>query len=83
LPGVASCHAYQKLIIWGNFTVLFLSCGPLKRKLGVFLGGHTVAVVACCVVEVVTTCSPVLGRFFDAMIVASGDGEWLWRPIQM
>jgi len=26
---------------------------------------------------VMTACSPVLGRFFDAMIVASGGGEWL------
>jgi len=30
-----------------------------------------------------TACSPMIEQFFDALIVASGDGEWLWRPSQV
>ena len=29
------------------------------------------------------TCSPMVGQFFDTMIVASSDKEWLSRPIKI
>lgn len=38
---------------------------------------HTVTMVAYCVSKMITTFSPMLRKFFDAMIVASSDEEWL------
>ena len=37
----------------------------------------TVAMVTYCVTKMVKTCSPMVGQFFDIMIVASSDKEWL------
>jgi len=48
----------------------------LKLKLGVFLAGHGVAMVTYCVTKMIPTCSPMIGQFFDTMIVASSDNEW-------
>ena len=42
-----------------------------------FLAGHSVAMVTYRVTEIIPTCSPVIGQFFDTMIVASIDKEWL------
>ena len=42
-----------------------------------FLASNTVAMVTLCVTKMITTCSPVIGQFFDTMIVASIDKEWL------
>ena len=56
--------------------MLFLN-KPLKLELRVFLAGHTVAVVTYCVRKMIT-CSPIIGQFFDTMIVASSDKEWLY-----
>ena len=47
----------------------------LKLKLRVFLAGHSVAMVTYCVTKIIPTCSPVIGQFFDTMIVASTDKE--------
>ena len=33
--------------------------------------------------KMMTACSPMIEQFFDAMIVASSDDEWLQRPIQI
>ena len=55
-----------------NFTVPFLKYKPLKLQLRVFLGGYTVAMVTFCVTK---TFSPMIGQFFDTMIVASSDKE--------
>ena len=41
------------------------------------LAGHSVAMVTYCVTKTIPTCSPVIGKFFDTMIVASIDKEWL------
>ena len=57
--------------------MLFLNDKPLKLKLGVFLAGHTVAMVTHCVTKMTTTCSTMIGQFIDKMIVASSDKEWL------
>ena len=35
-----------------------------------------VAMVTYCVTKIIPTCSPVIGQFFDTMIVASTDKEW-------
>ena len=40
--------------------------------------GHTVAMVTYCVTKIITTCSPMIVQFFDTMIVASSDKEWLY-----
>ena len=53
----------------------FLKYKPLKPQLRVFLGGHTVAMVTYCVTKMM--CLPMIAQFFDAMIVASSDKEWL------
>ena len=54
----------------------FLSYKCLKLKLRVFLAGHIVAMVTYCVTKMIPTCSPVIGQFFDTMVVASIDKEW-------
>ena len=53
-----------------------MSYKRLKLKLKVFLAGHIVAMVTYCVTKIISTCSPVIGQFFDTMIVASVDKEW-------
>ena len=62
-----------------NTSVLlpFLKYKLLKLKLRVFLAGHSVAMVTYCVKKIMPTCSPVIGQFFDTMIIASIDKEWL------
>ena len=55
---------------------LFFSYKRLKLKLRVFLAGHIVAMVTYCVTKIIPTCSPVIGQFFDTMIVALIDKEW-------
>ena len=47
-----------------------------KLKLRVFLARHFVAMVTYCVTKIILTCPPVIGQFFDTMIVASIDKEW-------
>ena len=59
------------------FTVPFLNYKPIKLQLRVLLAGHTVAMVTHYVMKRTTTCSPIVGQLFDAMIVASSDKEWL------
>ena len=55
----------------------FLNYKPLKLQLRVFFRGHTVAMVTYCVKKKMTTGSPMIGQFFDTMIVASNDKQWL------
>jgi len=57
--------------------VLFLNYNPLKLYLRVFLAGHTVAMVTNCGTKMMTMCSPMIGQFFDTMIVASSAKEGL------
>ena len=54
----------------------FLKYKPLKLKLRVFLAGNSVAMVTYYVTKMISTCSPVIGQFFDTMIVASINKEW-------
>ena len=76
LPKVASYAAYQNSILRKNFTVPFLKYERLKLKLRVFLAGYSVAMVTYYVTKMKPTCSPVIGQFFDTMIVPSSDNEW-------
>ena len=55
----------------------FFNYKPLKLQLRVFLAGCTVAMVTYYVMERTTIYSPIFGKFFDTMIVASSDKEWL------
>ena len=55
----------------------FLRYKRLKLKLRVFLAVFCVAMVTYRVTKIIPTCSPVIGQFFDAMIVPSIDKEWL------
>ena len=55
----------------------FLNYKPLKLQLRVFLGDYNVAMVTYCVTKMVPTFSPMIGQFFDTVIVASSDNEWL------
>jgi len=57
-------------------TVPFMKYKLWKLKLRVFLAGHSVAMVTYCVTEMMPTFSPVIGQFFDTMIVASSDKDW-------
>ena len=45
-------------------------------KLRVFLAGHNVAMATYCVTRIIPTCSPMIGQFFDTIILASIDKEW-------
>ena len=54
----------------------FLKYKRLKLKLRVFLAGHSVAMVTYSDTKMTSTCSPMIGQFFDTMIVASTDKEW-------
>ena len=54
----------------------FLNYKPLKLQLRVFLASYTVTMVTYCLTKMVTTCSPMVGQFFDTMVVASSDKEW-------
>jgi len=76
LPKVAFYPADQNSTIRKKITAPFLKYKRLKLKLRVFLAGHSVAMVTCCVTKMIPTCSPVIGQFFDTMIVASSDNEW-------
>ena len=51
----------------------FLKYKRLKLKLRVFLAGHGVATVTDSVTKIIPTFSPMIGAFFDTMIVASVD----------
>ena len=51
----------------------FLNYKPLKLLLRVFLAGHTVAMVTYCVAKMITTRSPMVGQFFNTMIVVSSE----------
>ena len=54
----------------------FLKYKHLKVTLRVFLAGRNVAMVTNCATEIIPTCFPVIGQFFDTMIVASIDKAW-------
>ena len=74
MPKVASHPAYQNYII-KKFTLPFLKYKGLKLKLRVFLASHSVAMVTYSVTKIIPTCSPMIGEFFDTMIVATTDKE--------
>jgi len=56
--------------------VPFLKYKYLELKLRVFSADYSVAMVTYCVTKMILPCSPVIGQFFDTMIVASIDKEW-------
>ena len=62
-----------------SVTLSFRARLKLHRGLveGVFSTGHTVALVTYDVIKKTIMCSPLVGQFFDTMIVASSDNEWL------
>ena len=45
----------------------FLSYQRLKLKLRVYIAGHIVAMVTCCVTKLTATCLPMIGQFFDTI----------------
>ena len=60
-----------------KITVPFLKYKRLKLTLRVFLAGHSVAVVTYSDTKIIPKCSPMIGQFFDTMIAASTDKQWL------
>ena len=48
----------------------------LKLKLRLLLADHIVPMATYCVRKITPTYSPVIGKVFDTMIVASIDKEW-------
>ena len=61
---------------WGSPSS-FLSYKRLKVKLKVFLAGHIVAIVTYRATKLTATCSPMIGKFIDTMMLASTSIEWL------
>ena len=45
-----------------------------------FSAGHIVVMVTNCATKFTATCLPMIGQFFDTMIFASTDKEWLKPP---
>ena len=60
-----------------NTTHKHLTYKRFQLNLRVILAGHSVAMVTYSVTKIIPTCSRVIGQFFDTMIVASIDKEWL------
>ena len=73
---ISSC--FSKFYNKKNFTVPLLKYKCLKLKLSVFLAGHSVAMAMGNLLchENNTNVSPMIGQFFDTMIVASTYKEW-------
>jgi len=65
----------KRLDIKKRFAVPFLKYKRFKLNLRVFLAGHSVAMVTYCVTKMIPTCPPVIGQFFDTMIIASSDNK--------
>ena len=61
---------------WGSPSS-FLSYKRLKLKLRVFLAGHSVAMVTYCATKLTATCSPMIGKFVDTMMMALTSIGWL------
>ena len=61
----------------------FLRYKHLKLKLMLFLRGCIAAMVTYFASESTATCSPIIGQFFNTMILASTDIEWLKWPIKV
>ena len=55
----------------------FPSYKRLKLKLRVFLAGHIIAMVTYYAIKLTATSSPMIGQFFDTMILVATDIEWL------
>ena len=68
--GILSCQLQFDNNKWGSPSS-FLSYRRSKLKLRAFSAGHIVDMA-----KIIPTCSPVIGQFFDTMIVASIDKEW-------
>ena len=66
----------SKLYNKKSFTVPFLRHKRLNLKLRVFLADYSVAMVTYCVTKITPACLPVIGQYFDTMIIASTDNEW-------
>ena len=57
-----------KVTTSSSFVELVFQLQSLKAKLGVFLTGHTVAMVAYYVKKASITCSPMIRHLFDKII---------------
>jgi len=61
-------------------TKLTVQLSAVELKLGLFLAGHTIAMVTYCI-QKIKTCSSMIGQVFDTMIVASTHEERLFIKI--
>ena len=66
---ILSC--LSKLISKKKFHRAVFEYKYLKLTLRVFLAGYSIAMVTHCVTKMILPCSPVIGQFFNTMIVAS------------
>ena len=83
LPKFESYLAYQNSIKRKKNTKPCLKYKHLKLKLRVFLAGQSFALVMYCLTKMLPTFSPVIGQFFDTMIVAFIDKSWLSWTIKI
>ena len=61
-----SCGVHVHLKVISHKLVIYYTVLPLRWF----------KTVSYCVTKMITTCSPMIGQFFDTMIVASSDKEW-------
>ena len=66
---------------WGSQN--FFSHNCLKVKLGLFLTGYNVAMVAHYVEKMTITCLPMFRHLSDAIIVALTDKEWKYLSVKV
>jgi len=71
---ILSC--LSKFDIKKKFHLAAFKIEALKAEIKGVLARHSVAMVTYCIMKMIPTCSPVIGQFFNTMIVASSDNEW-------
>ena len=69
--------SYKFPIIGKQVAIILHITSYHKLKLRVFLADHIVVMVTNCATKFTATCLPMIGQFFDTMIFASIDKEWL------
>ena len=74
---VTSYPAYQNSVIEKISLRAVFEIEALKAEIKGVLAGHSVAMVTYSTTKIIPTCSPVIGQFFDTMIITSIDKEWL------
>lgn len=61
-----------------GFTELVFALQALKARIRVVLTGYTVTMITDYVKKMTATCSPMIGHWYDIILVASSYKQWLY-----